>query len=102
MFYVRLWSWPERAAWRGSLMAMADRSSFQVCVRGALIRVVRELSDGNAVAVVAVHAELTTQEAAALLNVSRPYVIGLLDAEKLPCTRAIGGHRRVRLTDVLA
>lgn len=72
------------------------------CVRGALIRVVRELSDGNAVAVVPVHAELTTQEAADLLNVSRPYVIGMLDAEKLPCTRTIGGHRRLRLTDVLA
>lgn len=67
-----------------------------------LVRVVRELAAGNAVAVLPVHAELTTQQTADLLNVSRPYLIALLDEGALPCTRTEGGHRRLRLTDVLA
>ncbi len=71
-------------------------------VREVLVRVVRELAEGNAVTVLPVHAELTTQEAADLLNVSRPYLIGLLDDHVLPCTRTAGNHRRLRLVDVLA
>lgn len=71
-------------------------------VREALARVVRELAQGNAVTVRPVHAELTTQEAADLLNVSRPYLIGLIDQATLPCTRTAGNHRRLRLADVLA
>lgn len=70
-------------------------------VRDVLVRVVRELAQGNAVAVLPVHAELTTQEAADLLNVSRPYLIGLIEHGTLPCTRTAGNHRRLRLADVL-
>jgi excisionase family DNA binding protein len=70
-------------------------------VREVLVRVVRELAERNAVSVLPVHAELTTPEAADLLNVSRPYLIGLLDDHVLPCTRTAGQHRRLRLADVL-
>ncbi|HEU0086298.1 MAG TPA: excisionase family DNA-binding protein [Pseudonocardiaceae bacterium] len=70
-------------------------------VREVLVRVVRELAQGNAVAVLPVHAELTTQEAADLLNVSRPYLIGLTEQGTLCCTRTAGNHRRLRLADVL-
>lgn len=91
-----------RASVARLLSAGRDPVELPRSVYELLVRVVRELADGNAVTVLPVHAELTTQEAADLLNVSRPYLIGLLDDRVLPCTRTTGNHRRLRLADVLA
>lgn len=48
-----------------------------------------------------IHEEITTHRAAELISVSEPYLIGRLDAGRIPY-RIDGTHRRIRLTDLMA
>jgi excisionase family DNA binding protein len=84
------------------LLVVGDNEEV-IVPRGAvelLARILAYMAAGQGVSVVPAHAELTTQQAAALLNVSRPYLIGLLEAGEIEY-RKVGKHRRIKASSLL-
>ncbi len=71
------------------------------CVTDALAEVLEAAADGERPLVLRASEDLTTAQVAAVLGVSRPTVVRLIDAGKLPA-QVVGTHRRVALSDAIA
>jgi excisionase family DNA binding protein len=93
---------PKRRAPKCQLVGPNGRAtSIPESVFYVLERVAEVMARGDAITVVPVGKEVTTQQAADLLNVSRQYLVRLLDEGRIPF-RKTGKHRRLRIEDVLA
>lgn len=66
-----------------------------------LLRILTEMGQGNAVTLMPIHAQLTTQQAAELLGVSRPFLIKELENKHIPY-QMVGPHRRIAYRDLMA
>jgi excisionase family DNA binding protein len=89
----------------GSLRLVTDDNRHEMIAipPGALrlfVDVLTQLGQGRAVTLLPQRAELTTQEVADYLNVSRPYVVGLIEQNKLPA-RKVGTRRRIAFEDLV-
>ena len=65
-----------------------------------LLEIIDQIAEGNALTLIPEHARLTTQEAADLLNVSRPFFVKLLESGEIPFLK-VGNRRRILIDDVL-
>lgn len=89
----------------GEGVRLVDASGWAVDLPSGLVPLLLQAAEwalvGAPFRLVAADAMLTTQAAARLLNVSRQYLVRLVDEGRLPAVR-VGSHRRLRLEDVLA
>ena len=79
---------------RGTTIEISE-STFKIVVEA-----LRAMAEGNAVMLSPVEIEVTTQQAAELLNVSRPYLVSLLESGEIPFN-TVGRYRRIKHQDIL-
>ena len=78
----------------------AQKLSLPASAIRLLLDLLTEMAAGNAVTLIPVHAQLTTQQAADVLNVSRPFLVSLLEEGKIPHVK-VGTHRRILFEDLM-
>ncbi|GAB3570542.1 hypothetical protein GCM10027578_26910 [Spirosoma luteolum] len=93
----------ERTADSVNIQLRGTQQSFTIPTKALqlLAFILDSMAQGRAVSLIPSDAELTTQQAAELLNISRPHMVKLLEEGAIPFHKT-GSHRRVRLDDVLA
>lgn len=67
---------------------------------GFLLKYLHSLSEGQAVSILPIESELSTQQAADILNVSRPHLVKMLENEEIPFHK-VGRHRRINAKDLI-
>jgi excisionase family DNA binding protein len=77
-----------------------DEIELPLSIFQILRRIIDHMMHGRAISIVPVNKELSTQEAADILNVSRPFLVSLLDAGTIPFSK-VGTHRRIRFIDLM-
>lgn len=96
----------ERAAstGQGVQLVVREHPSIVVPLPARAVKLIHDLLEAMAerapFSIIPHEAELSTQQAADYLNVSRPYLVGLIDRGEIP-HRLVGRHRRVRFADLL-
>lgn len=80
--------------------ANGERINIPEPIYQVLLQVVHAMASGKAISIIPQQQELTTQQAAEFLNVSRPYLIKLLEQGEIPHIK-VGSHRRVRFDDLM-
>lgn len=92
---------PQSAAVSIEAAGVQARFDLPPALTRMLIFMLRKLSSGSAVTFVPVGGRLSTQQAADVLNVSRPFIVKLIDKGELPAVK-VGRHRRLEASHVLA
>lgn len=77
-----------------------ERLEIPTSIYRVLVAAVASMARGNPVSIIPFHHELTTQQAAEILNVSRPHLVKLLDEGAIP-HRKTGSHRRIYFDDLM-
>jgi excisionase family DNA binding protein len=94
-------SFSSRVRQRAKLVDPSGRETeLTPALHAILSQAIHFLAQNRAVAIVPYNKLLTTQEAADLLNVSRPYLVTLLDSGAIPY-EMVGTHRRIRFSDLM-
>jgi excisionase family DNA binding protein len=88
---------------RGKVRLQINKKAVEIPARAVplIAAILEKVGAGESVEVRTIHETLSTTEAAEILNVSRPYIVKLLDRGLIPCVTTEGNHRRVRRADLL-
>lgn len=88
---------------KGVKIKIQETGSFFIIPKNALLllaEILRNMAAGKSISINPSEAEVTTQQAADMLNVSRPHLVKLLESGQIPFKK-VGKHRRILLHDII-